>query len=76
MTRYADECSRLFAVEQHLLNAAVSLRSAERRLSDGQIREQVRAILESVQETVELTRRAKGIMLHEWRLAEARRPAA
>jgi len=76
MTRYADECSRLFAVEQHLLNAAVSLRSAERRLSDGQIREQVRAILESVQEAVALTQTAKRIMLHEWRLAEARRPAA
>ena len=76
MTRYADECSRLFAVEQHLLNAAVSLRSAERRLSDGQIREQVRAILESLQEAVELTQTAKRTMLHEWRLAEARRSAA
>jgi hypothetical protein len=66
----------LFAVEQHLLNGAVSLRSAERRLGDGQIRAEVRAILESLQETVELTQRAKRIMLHEWRLAEERRSAA
>jgi hypothetical protein len=38
MTRYAEEFSTLFVVEQQLLNAAVALRSAERQLSDGQIR--------------------------------------
>lgn len=54
----------------------MSLRSAERRLSDGQLREEIREILRSVGETTELTRRAKRIMLNEWRLAEAHQPAA
>jgi hypothetical protein len=53
-----------------LLNAAVSLRAAERRLRDGQLGEQVRAIVQSVGETVDLTRRAKQTLLHEWRAAE------
>ncbi len=76
MNRYDAEMSMLFAVEQQLLNAAVSLRSAERRLSDGQLREEIREILRSVEETTELTRRAKQIMLNQWRLAEAHQPAA
>ncbi len=76
MNRYDAEMSTLFAVEQQLLNAAVSLRSAERRLSDGQLREEIREILRSVEETTELTRRAKRIMLNQWRLAEAHQPAA
>ncbi len=76
MNRYDAEMSTLFAVEQQLLNAAVLLRSAERRLSDGQLREEIREILRSVEETTELTRRAKRIMLNQWRLAEAHQPAA
>jgi hypothetical protein len=70
------ELMTLFAVEQQLLNAAVSLRSAEHRLSDGELREEIREILRSVEETVELTRRAKRIMLNEWRLAETKQTAA
>jgi len=76
MPRYAEELSKLFVAEQHLLNAAVSLRTAERRLTDGTLREQVRAILQAVQETVELTQRTNRIMLKEWRSVEAKRPAA
>ena len=70
------ELMTLFAVEQQLLNAAVSLRSAEHRLSDGELRKEIREILRSVEETVELTRRAKRIMLNEWRLAETKQTAA
>ena len=76
MNRYDAEMSALFAVEQQLLNAAVSLRSAERRLGDGQLREEIREILRSVEETTELTKSVKRIMLNEWRLAEAKQPAA
>ena len=76
MSGYNAEVMTLFAVEQQLLNAAVSLRSAEHRLSDGELREEIREILRSVEETVELTRRAKRIMLNEWRLAETKQTAA
>jgi hypothetical protein len=76
MNRYDAEALTLFAVEQQLLNAAVSLRSAEHRLSDGALREEIREILRSVEETTELARRAKRIMLNQWRLAEANQAAA
>ncbi|HVI85710.1 MAG TPA: hypothetical protein VNA86_10365 [bacterium] len=76
MNRYDAEALTLFAVEQQLLNAAVSLRSAEHRLSDGALREEIREILHSVEETTELARRAKRIMLNQWRLAEANQAAA
>ena len=76
MNRYDAEVLTLFAVEQQLLNAAVSLRSAEHRLSDGESREEIREILRSVEETTELAGRAKRIMLNEWRLAESKRTAA
>jgi hypothetical protein len=76
MNRYDAEVPTLFAVEQQLLNAAVSLRSAEHRLSDGELREEIREILRSLEETTELARRAKRIMLNEWRLAEMNRAAA
>ena len=76
MSGYNAEVMTLFAVEQQLLNAAVSLRSAEHRLSDGELREEIREILRSVEETVELTRRVKRIMLNEWRLAETKQTAA
>ena len=76
MNRYDAEVRTLFAVEQQLLNAAVSLRSAERRLSDGELREEIREILRSVEETTELARRAKRIMLNQWRLGETNRAAA
>jgi hypothetical protein len=76
MNRYDAEVLTLFAVEQQLLNAAVSLRSAEHRLSDGELREEIREILRSVEETTELARRAKRIMLNQWRSAEANQAAA
>ncbi len=76
MNRYDAEMSKLFAVEQQLLNAAVSLRSAEHRLSNGQLREEIREILRSLEDTTELTKRVKRIMLNEWRLAEAKQAAA
>ena len=76
MNRYDAEMSTLFAVEQQLLNAAVSLHSAEHRLGHGQLREEIREILRSVEETTELTKRVKRIMLNEWRLAETNQPAA
>jgi hypothetical protein len=76
MNRYDAEALTLFAVEQQLLNAAVSLRSAEHRLSDGALREEIREILRSVEETTELARRAKRIMLNQWRSAEANQAAA
>ena len=76
MNRYDAEMSRLFAVEQQLLNAAVSLRSAEHRLSNGQLRDEIGEILCSLEGTIELTKRVKRIMLNEWRLAEAKQDAA
>jgi hypothetical protein len=76
MKRYQSEFSNLAVVEQHLLNAAVSLRAAEHRLEEGQLRKEIRAILDSLAETVELAGRAKHIMLNEWRRAEVTRPAA
>jgi hypothetical protein len=76
MNRYDAEMLTLFAAEQQLLNAAVSLRSAEHRLGSGQLREEIREILRSVEETTELTRRVKRIMLNEGRLAEAKQDAA
>ncbi len=76
MNRYDAEMLTLFAVEQQLLNAAVSLRSAERRLSNGQLREEIREIIRSLEDTTELTKRVKRIMLNEWRLAEAKQDAA
>lgn len=76
MNRYDAETSTLFAVEQQLLNAAVSLRSAERRLGDGQLQEEIREILRSVEETTDLTKRVKRIMYSEWRLAETEQTAA
>ncbi len=76
MNRYDAEVLTLFAVEQQLLNAAVSLRSAEHRLSDGELREEIREILRSVEETTELARRAKRIMLNQWRSAEVNQAAA
>ncbi|HET8999672.1 MAG TPA: hypothetical protein VFP86_08510 [bacterium] len=76
MNRYDAEMSKLFAVEQQLLNTAVSLRSAEHRLGNGQLREEIREILRSVEDTTELTKRVKRIMLNEWRLAEAKQDAA
>ena len=76
MNGYDAEALTLFAVEQQLLNAAVSLRSAEHRLSDGALREEIREILRSVEETTELARRAKRIMFNQWRLAEANQAAA
>lgn len=76
MNRYDAEISTLFIVEQHLLNAAVSLRSAERRLGDGQLREEIREILRSVEATTDLTKRVNRIVLKEWRTAEATPAAA
>lgn len=76
MNRYDAEMLTLFAVEQQLLNAAVSLRSAERRLSNGQLREEIREILRSLEDTTELAMRVKRIMLNEWRLGEAKQDAA
>ena len=76
MNGYDAEVLTVFAVEQQLLNAAVSLRSAEHRLSDGELREEIREILRSLEETTELARRAKRIMLNQWRLAEANKAAA
>jgi hypothetical protein len=76
MNRYDAEMSKLFSVEQQLLNAAVSLRSAEHRLGKGQLREEIREILCSLEGTIELTKRVKRIMLNEWRLAEAKQDAA
>jgi hypothetical protein len=74
MPWYQKEFLALVVVEQHLLNAAVSLRAAEHRLGDGQLREEIRAILSSLEDTVGLAGRAKLIMLHEWRMAS--QPAA
>ena len=76
MNRYDAEMSKLFAVEQQLLNAAVSLRSAEHRIRNGQLREEIREILSSLEGTTELTKRVKRIMLNEWRLDEAKQAAA
>jgi hypothetical protein len=76
MNRYDAEMSKLFAVERQLLNAAVSLRSAEHRLGHGQLGEEIREILCSLEGTMELTKRVKRIMLNEWRLAEAKQDAA
>jgi hypothetical protein len=76
MNRYDAEVQTLFAVEQQLLNAAVPLRSAEHRLSDGELREEIREILRSLEETTQLARRAKRMMLNQWRLAEANQAAA
>ncbi len=76
MNQYDAEMLTLFAVEQQLLNAAVSLRSAERRLCNGQLREEIREILRSLEDTTELAMRVKRIMLNEWRLAEAKQDAA
>ncbi len=76
MNRYDAEMLTLFAVEQQLLNAAVSLRSAEHRLSNGQLREEIREILRSLEDTTELAQRVKRIMLNESRLAEAKQAAA
>jgi hypothetical protein len=76
MNRYDAEMLTLFAVEQQLLNAAVSLRSAEHRLSNGQLREEIREILRSLEDTTELAQRVKRIMLNESRLVEAKQAAA
>ena len=76
MNRYDAEMAKLFAVEQQLLNAAVSLRSAEHRLGKGQLREEIRDILSSLEGTTELAQRVKRIMLNESRLAEAKQAAA
>ncbi len=76
MNRYDAEMLTLFAVEQQLFNAAVSLRSAQHRLNNGELRNEIRAILDSLEATTDLTRRVKRIMLNEWRLAEVDKPAA
>jgi hypothetical protein len=71
MRRYEAELWTMLAVEQQLLNAAVSLRSTEHRLGDGQLWEEIRSILRSVETTVAHTKRVKRIILDEWQSAEA-----
>ena len=44
MNQYDAEMSTLFAVEQQLLNAAVPLRSAERRLAESGFKQRVVSI--------------------------------
>jgi uncharacterized protein YacL (UPF0231 family) len=58
------------------VNAAVSLRSAEHRLTDRQLREEIREILSSLEKTKQLAKIAKRSMLNEWRLAETKQTAA
>lgn len=76
MTRHDAELSNLCVAEQHLLNAAVSVRAAGRRLGDDRLWERIRTILGALEETVELTRKTKRIVLEDWRAAEADLPAA
>ncbi len=76
MTRYQREFLTLVVVEQHLLNAAGSLRAVEHRLGDGLLREEIRALLSSLEGTVGLAGRAKRNMFHEGQTAKANHPAA
>lgn len=74
MSRHAEEFSALAGAEQQLLNAAVCLRAAEHRLEAGPLQEQIRTILQSLEGTTNLARRAKHRTLRAWRL-EAERSA-
>lgn len=76
MTRYQTEFLTLVVVEQHLLNAAGSLRAVEHHLGDGQLREEIRALLSSLERTVGLAGRAKRNIFREGGTAKAHHPAA
>ena len=77
MHRYESEFNTMEMVEQRLMNARSELTAAERRLGGrGQVTEEIRAVVEGIDDTLVLTRRAKRIILHEWQKAERAAAAA
>jgi hypothetical protein len=72
MIYYDEEFNRLIAVERYLVNVSGQLSTAERLLGGpGLVRDNVRQTLETLAEALELTRKAKKVMLNEWRLSTA-----
>ena len=77
MHNYESEFYTMVVIEQRLLNARSELTLAVRRLGGhGELSEGIQAIVDGLDETLTLTRRAKRIMFREWQKAEATRTAA
>ncbi len=75
--RYVEEFSTLVTVEQHLMNAAGSVRVAELRLSgETPLRGALHELHGALEDAVSLTRKTKRALLAEWRAAEAGRAVA
>lgn len=68
MVGHEEEFNRLMAIERHLVNAFSEMSTAEQLLGGaGLLRDNVRQALEGLEEALALTRRAKKIMLNEWK---------
>jgi hypothetical protein len=77
MHNYESEFYTMVMIEQRLLNARSELTAAERRLGGhGELSEGIRAVVDGLDETLALTRRAKRIMFREWQEADAMPTAA
>ncbi len=77
MVRYEEEFNRLIAIERYLVNVSSQLNAAERLAGDsGLVGDNVRQTLEALGEALELTRKAKKVMLTEWQQSAASAPAA
>ena len=72
-----SEFYTMVVIEQRLLNARSELNAAEHRLGGhGELSEGIRAVVEGLDDTLALTRRAKRIVFREWQKAEATEVAA
>ena len=77
MLHYEEEFNKLIIVERHLVNAYSELSTAEQRLGGaGLLRDNIRQTLEALDEALELTRKAKKIMLTEWQQSMVPAPVA
>jgi hypothetical protein len=77
MHTYESEFSTMVMIEQRLLNARSELKAAERRLDGhGELSEGIGAVVDGLDETLALTRRAKRIMFREWQNADVTPTAA
>jgi len=67
----------IVVIEQRLLNARSELTAAERRLGGhGELSDNIRAVVDGLDKTLALAKRAKRIMFREWQNADATRTAA
>ena len=77
MKNYESEFYTMVVIEQRLLNARSELTAAARRLGGhAELSVGIQAVVDVLDETLALTKRAKRIMFREWQKANATPAAA